>query len=291
MNDAGVSGNDFLDRLVDRTLGRSNAVAPRLPHVFEPLTVYVPSDAAVSDRAEPERYPSRVDVEGNHAEKLRPEAGYPVEPVAALDPAPTTALSPILSLEPKDGETPDPVASERRGASHEPAQQAEDVRSMQAQIAKSDSQKRQPAVTLRKTEKEERSSRSLSESPALYSTEENEVSQPSSTESQLQRRSVAANPEPSPPRDERWPDKMPATGILVAKSMPTLGPLRPAVPRMGRDETAEAVGPESVINVTIGRVEVRAVRGSTALPRGQGETNRRVPLSLGDYLKRRGEGK
>jgi hypothetical protein len=58
----------------------------------------------------------------------------------------------------------------------------------------------------------------------------------------------------------------------------------PSAPRGERQTQAPAQQQEPVINVTIGRVEVRAVQGAPSRPRAEAAKSR--PLSLDDYLKR-----
>ena len=86
------------------------------------------------------------------------------------------------------------------------------------------------------------------------------------------------------------------SGVLIPKPTAGPAPYPPAreAPRAdaasaARDFTANTLMTEQsvpVINVTIGRVEVRAVQPPAGKPRS--EPSRPKPLSLDDYLKQRG---
>ena len=87
----------------------------------------------------------------------------------------------------------------------------------------------------------------------------------------------------------------PASGVLIPKpaAAPVPYPSQREAPGTGsataRDLTSApptAEQPAPVINVTIGRVEVRAVQASAGKPRIEASTPK--PLSLDDYLKQRG---
>jgi hypothetical protein len=73
---------------------------------------------------------------------------------------------------------------------------------------------------------------------------------------------------------------IPRVGVLAEPKPPLASSRDVPLSESGQDQSPP------VINVTIGRVEVRAVQAPTGRPRV--EPARPKPLSLDDYLKQRG---
>lgn len=257
----------FLSHLVARARGTDSAIEPRLPSLFEPVAV--PSTALAAEPAELSVPPSP-----------RPDTAPDGVPGAKQPPA-VGGLRP-LELPPLTGSARREEAPLEEGRqAHEPP-----ARPVPRAVARAAASMGFPA--------EEPGSR-----PATAG------SRPDAAPRERPRPRGSSAPSAAPLETERAkagavtgeqrsvlqePERR-APGALVAQPVAVL------VPRIGiqapqashrdlppADDMREQPAP--VINVTIGRVEVRAVPGAPAKPRIEQAKPR--ALSLDDYLKQRG---
>jgi hypothetical protein len=288
---------DFLSRLVTKARGDDSAIAPRLPSLFEPISpaeiaipVDMPEPAAPQEVAHeprtiaPESRPERKEQDAPRREG-QPLTIHRVElalaPVAAVAPreverttadgqeAPPGSLVPVPSLVPTVMPSPhgEPLTEDVAPTVVETMpRHEEEPRARTTGPAP----REQPAFVAGKTR----------------------IVQHVETLSR-ERRDTA--PEPPQPDHHESPAQV---GVLVpqgfAVSAPRAAQAAPQMPLPGsRRELAHAEPnaeqPTPVINVTIGRVEVRAVQGAAARPRT--DPSKPKSLSLDDYLKQRGGGR
>lgn len=245
--------SDFLDRLASRAIGSETMLAPRLPSLFEPLqpTPIMPLTETGDARArDGEKTPDTVATPA----AVRPSSAFAVEPIRR-------STSHVMS--------PD------RTAPSEPASAAaipRDVAGPSAPVASA-------ALGVAMVERSAGPARSEDLSKARTS----------STVQPRQTRIQAAQPEakPEPVAGSLWPAPEPVFSRPSASSEPvrsgraTASPSR-AVPLGRSSETMD----ESVVHVSIGRLEVRAAPSASAPSRRRPGPQ---PASLDDYLRQRGD--
>lgn len=264
---AGSLGADFLGHLVALARGSAGTIAPRLPSLFEPISpAYAPeeTDAGPAPLA---TAPSAPDAAGTAPHAKQPAAKQwatphhdqrgsdDVQPDAARR---SDRVAPVT--EPAAG--PAPVAVP-------PAPLARPtvllpVPTRQGGVERNDASEPLPRVTDRTA-------------PPLATREEPAAS-------------IRRSPGGTGPAAAPAPAPKPVEGALLPQPVAVALPrttLRPDAGPPPRVPEPEQAGP--VINVTIGRVEVRAVPAAPARPRAEGM--RPTPLSLDDYLKQRGGGR
>ena len=251
---------DFFNRIVEKARGAESAIAPRLPSLFEPLP-----GAAVA--------PS-------------PDAEEPAPAVAAHEleahrPTPMTPRNPIMhELRPLTSHS---VETAEQGNEFVPRENDRPVRA--AEVAPMGRLQPLPVVTR------------IVESPATRPNEQKPDEKPESgvMRSDKTRLSRTWESEHEVPQPQQLHKEL---GVLMPKpaAIPvpfTIGMNAPRVDSpTGRGFAANtplAEQPAPVINVTIGRVEVRAAQAPTARPRAN--ATKPKPLSLDDYLKQRGGGR
>lgn len=249
---------DFFNRIVAKARGAESGVAPRLPSLFEPVAgVAMAPMTAIEEQvaagrdlqdAPPASMVSRSPV--THA--LRPLAPRPVEALA-------------------QGDELDPIEHDRQGRSAEAApvatlQPVPVVTQLVVRPAtRPDEQQPEgkPEFGVMRADKTGlgRTQESSDEASGIGEPKEGHQ------ESGVLIPKPAAVPVPYPTRR-----KAPGTGSATARDLTSRPPL--------------AEPPAPVINVTIGRVEVRAVQAPAAKPRI--DPSKPKALSLDDYLKQRG---
>jgi hypothetical protein len=269
-------GSDFLARVVDSVFGRGSRLEPRLPSRFEPhtfaaATVTWPAEfartdgeriasAQIEDRPERERHRQTVPRDAP-ASREDPQVG--MDPPDASTPRAALALA---LARPHDEDTdrdvltpmlPGPLEAgrdRRAETAHEPQRAALDSPSgvLRAQRVISTTETTDQSMGVRAPENREASPRSSE-------------------------RSVRWHDHPMAPVPQMH-------GIVVepatARHRPARDPLHA--------ETAKA-GSEPVVNVTIGRIEVRAVPAQSGSTRQRSEGPK--PMSLDDYLRQREGGR
>jgi len=287
--------NDFLGRLIERERGAAGAVAPRLPSLYEPRSDALaaePAEAKAEDTSEtlhgeiPRGAPQR------HHEPLSAESATAQRAVQAAD---TVSAEPIVKLVARSAPqaASDTISSARSHLDAPPLQE-----------------RATPDVDSRKPESPTpHASIAAPLSPEIASRAAASVAAPGPEPSP--RRTVAQLVAPGesdtaePMRSVRPLPVMPVTSITHqngdgvsaapvgarAPTPPNLGEIAPApVPYPGgaapsRDRDAPA--PIPTIQVTIGRVEVRAVQAPAREARPVRASEQ--PMSLDEYLRRRGQ--
>jgi len=278
----------FLNRIVEKALGVASPIEPRLPSLFESLPgmdampglgtdrQVTPATAGQPYAAEHEPAPTLENAP--HTHKARARSGD--------DPK----IAPRAHAQPGDEPQKTPVAQEAHvaAATLVPAntvlQQIDRARLDTAAHANLNKADPQEDSVVRKLD-------SVSPmSPALL---------PTKTPTILR---IDDDPHPTrgiapdePGQAVHRTQKEVEKGALVPDQVSSLLPPRAAMvaPNMPARTYQDAVHGEltqeqqtPVINVTIGRVEVRAIQGSPSRPRA--EPSKPKPLSLDDYLKQQG---
>ena len=295
---------DFLDRVINKTLGAGDAIQPRLPAFYEPamglgpsavtalpIEITAPGDAAMNQSAQRViRDVPAQQMHDVHAEPVSPNLGqdlaYTVPArernqsvatgpedrtprLATLTPTAPTAAMPEANLRVVMLPTEEGVTIPRRtpALSLQLAQEAADA----------PPRIRAPLTVLQ-----------TAPLPAMVSILANEDN--------------ALDEIRSP--HKRWHEPGPVNGEAV-----TRGALIPAATAVAQNTAVQSrseagwqlsssqqsqtsdADPVPVVNVTIGRVEVRAVQAPSAPAREHTELRRAKPMSLDDYLKQRGGGR
>lgn len=252
---------DFFNRIVVKARGAESSIAPRLPALFEPVSGvgWTPTTAieeelatSVAARALQEPQPASVPPRGPGMHELHPLAPRPVETAG-------------------QGDEPVPAKPGRQAR----AAEASSVASLQPL----------PVIA------------GIVASPATRPGEQQSDYKPEPDVMRTAKTVLRRTPESAREVSGPGPKELhQESGVLIPK--PTVGPAPyPAareapgadVATAARDFTANTPMTEQsapVINVTIGRVEVRAVHAPAGKPRN--EPSRPKPLSLDDYLKQRG---
>lgn len=264
---------DFLGRMVTKALGAGSAIAPRLPSLFEPVSG------------------AEVVPAGEFAESAaRPSTTRDADPERVPQEKPSSSMNEIL---------PHNISRV------EDAQPANDVRPMEA---KREAREPQGSPALLGTPLAAAIVSLTSQDPAPR---RNHARPADDTESAVEGKpalvavgtAMLRETETGRAREPKRVDEQPGldqnkrrrqSGALMPEpvaAMVTRTGLKPAMP-LGRDLPPAEAGqdqPAPVINVTIGRVEVRAVQGAQTQPRVANAKPK--TLSLDDYLKQRGGGR
>jgi len=283
---------DYLGRLVRRALGGTSAIGPRLPSVFEPPEAAMPPvvDPPTEPGAEESSLPRRLD-------SLTAEDGEPRRPLAgALEGKPDRVRHDAVAAE--NGHRP----PEPRSDPGEPAPTPSNLRLTSTAIEESPRlEGRSEPVAGPRIEALQRAGvlaaprRDGRRSP-IAATADREVaaaSAPSTFDAQV----VALDGVGARPRAD-GADRLPrddagaahVVGALVPPALTIFatpshraGKPSPPPPRASAPETDAP----TVVNVTIGRVEVRAVPESAASASPPADP-RHAPMSIDEYLRRRG---
>lgn len=263
--------SDFLSRLAERALGVAKAVEPRLPAVFEPAAPAMaePAPAAAREpvvRVETGReVPSRMRVREPRVTERTVflEKPGPSSPPAA-EPHPGEAASPPAQPPVRLREPDAPrEAAEPKPAAPRPAAAHETVRP----VVRIERRTEAGPTILRETNT--RVDNVILREPRRETTARIE-------REAAPRQQAGRQPEPVPDGER------PATALSAGLRDKTVPPF--PMPALKRREKPDAP-PQTTVQVTIGRVEVRAAPPAAA-PR------RRAPsppvMSLEEYLRRRG---
>jgi hypothetical protein len=278
---------DFLDNLIDRHADVAPQIKPRLPSIFEPAVSRGGLDLAVKEEATPPGETETLRQPPRAAQPVGlPTVAEPVRPIAS--PAPTVPVEeekpsvkvglnkPVFSLSPRETPTlPPPLQRVSEESAREPG--------LNEGFPK-------PSVTLiapvmgrvRHAHQEERMEHT---SPNLKATAKE---QPPVKESlnrpvfSLSPRETPTLPPPLQGRSEKG-----VRGLNQGLLNPSTPLIAPVIPSMAGPERPVS-RPEPVINVTIGRIEVRA----TVSPQRQTpKPESRTPvMGLEEYLRRRSGG-
>lgn len=299
--------SDFLGRLVDKALGRSDAVGPKLPSLFEPpqpsaaapdphLELSTQSDHEMEREALSQHKPARLamfEAERDFSRQVNVEEdpdGLDFHPPRADGERRTVevevrtvaddAASPVASVQRFAGigsvraftQPMQKSLSENHPSIEPPTEQTRKAVPVATRPATSDSAERTaPAILANRVS-------------APFVTSSEAVSEPAI---EYQKRETFRIPSFE---DRAHPEgigtMLPKVPFVIAS--PLTGP-RPA--KEHAPPPAQELQNEPVINVTIGKIEVRAATGGSKMPRPANESRGQKPMSLADYLKRRGAGR
>jgi hypothetical protein len=267
--EAGGMAAGFVEHLVAKARGTASTIAPRLPSLFEPVV------ALQAPEKTPEETKEETDAASAPAwtpaarevAQTVPDAGpLPVPPQAASRDGDRSGHARSGAAKDRIGQAvslPDPNAT--------PALAALPLPSMTTIPAPQPSRPRRADVDV-----------SAVLEPATG------TRHPAHTVAMGEERAIPPQPAPGVDRPAPLPPDRPyATGILVPQ--PPAVALPPAALRSEAESSTGAAAAEQsapVINVTIGRVEVRAVQ--SAPPAARASAPKPKPLGLDDYLKQRG---
>jgi hypothetical protein len=291
---------DFLSRVIDGAFERGNALEPRRPSVFEPPTADFGAPVAWSvehaDRGEERAVlasvarqserednrltvPSAVTTPGN---SVPPEIDHPQThrirnpsaTVSALMPAYEPELAPIAAVRSPVPSTE--KASERNVLTAKPLPVAKNVHleaSVEQQHKPQHPVPDSPIGVLL----------AQKAMPTMVTPRESTLVVPAPEKREASRQSIQR---PEHLQGQIVSPKQELGRIIIEpptlRHRPERQPLH-----------ADVVSPSSepVVNVTIGRVEIRAVQAPSATPRQRAEPHGAKPMSLDDYLKQRGAGR
>ena len=283
---------DYLSTLLARSQPGGGLVRPRTAALFEPrgpagpsLPPEVEETASASETGAPETRPMAA-----RQDEPRPEPPAPAEaPAGRLRPGPVLP-------EPARSEARSP-ASPRPGALQprpEPARQpappeAEATRTVRPAVAPAKPAKPAPPAPPRV---EIRAMERVVERSEQQVIVERTIVAPAAPPPTRRADPVEPEGDEAQPARRAAPDR-PLGAALVVR--PRVAPARPSEPpaRAGREASMPAAAPaEPAVQVTIGRIEVRAESAPASVPAGRrGKGNGRgAVMSLDEYLKLRSNG-
>ena len=289
---ANAGETNFLGRLVDKSLGRADVVQPRLPSLFEPIA---PGDAAVGlvahdERAEPTEESREAPPARPRGKAPRTQATWETESGEEQASAPSTAeadRSPPAVV-------PDPTSLSR------PLEHAS-VSDQAAQNAFA-AERTRPLQSF--STEQERPVATIAEEVVVPSPRPLTISESAGEPAIPKRIDGAMFSEPRAHHGDRqegvqpiatakpWSrDAVTHAGTLLPKMRPEVYeswsvPPQPPHESQASGEQQQTSGSAPVINVTIGRVEVRAVQQPLG-GRPPMASRSAQPMSLVDYLHRR----
>ena len=293
---------DFIQRLVSRALDEDSAIEPRLPSLFEPasaswvdtdwqdMSAQVADEAAEGDagdnRLETGRHRGEVAPVPTGGDDNLPQTTSPRD-VALTAAAPAPELRPIAPGD-VDGEAHPSatVTPPHQLVAAARARAAPNVRSMQAKSAKRPAPNL-PDVPIRGLRPLVGEERAVARRPSTA-----DPDQPVAAPSLTARRSSFADMD-DPANFPVSTGRGGARGALVPSSTAAAQRIAVALPgvpyRPGRNEALIEHADDSAaptVNVTIGRVEVRALPAATTV-KPRNERRGPQPMTLDDYLKQR----
>lgn len=287
---------DFLDRIVDKAIGTDDAMQPHLPSFYEPVTGPVPSAAA----------DWRADIDSPVAEVAdRPSQQAPRDaPLAPRDlptesPPPQAGRERVAAVSADELTPPVPTRPQPRTTALPTLTPI--AANLEAQHGVAMPLAEEGLATPRR-------SPTLSQQPAPIARDA-----PAHHEAPVALLQAASHPSIAPPRasdgnvldDPRMTHEgrqelppvraeVAARGALIPAAAPVAYARAGQTPG-ARWQTSALQGsrpPDAdsppVVNVTIGRIEVRTVQAPSAAPRQRTEPRAPKPMSLDDYLKQRG---
>ena len=300
MNDAAGSPNgarvpDFLQQIVDRAFDRASPLSPRLPSLFEPpaATFVWPAGADGEDAVRPrvegtEDQPARDAVRPDRsslASAATKDAGNLRQPdgdsvrVAPPTDAHGAEAAVAIAQAPRDRET-DRAAATLATARDTPRIEAETT--LPSQVAVDDATPGRQHHQLRLADEELPRGVLAAQRPIAFA----QADGSSTVEPGRPRGDVLPRPVDGDvrPADPRHASEVPVRRIVLEPPTTSRRPHREPL-RAGPTPPE----PEPVVNVTIGRIEVRAVAAPPAPTRQRAQAQK--PLSLDEYLKQRGSGR
>lgn len=277
--------NDYLNNLVARTLRRSPVVRPRLPSLFEPLSVaavHPVSASAQSETFHEDETPTPPASEVSRALPLvKPLLQHPESP--KVDTGSRTNTPHTL----------EPDISKTLESSWTPLSRAEETTLPGAQILTPAGSLTTRAEAHRAGSLSERSTQSPSPKPGTKSSAAEPEVYGSARRSTSETRLIVSNNSPDGPPSSGRRDLLETTAKRALASRSDHSAMRrdDGVLFPTPNEATQFPEPETpqTISVTIGRVDVRAV-----FPQPQAPRVRRAhpaPMSLDEYLKQRSEGR
>jgi hypothetical protein len=287
-----MAAPDFLARLVVRARDGSTGIEPRLPSVFEPRQDgTIPFVAGWADRVAAgveNEEPPMAQIAAKPAERDRPAAPAPEAPgevAGRQDAGSRRAMEPPLqgSTEIEPPRTPPitPVRNRRDSAETGNETRIEAPgRTRPPPLAP-------PEISLLELALRWGETHGSPPNPAAS------PQAPSPVSETVERRPIAAPVETAvQPHGDAGEARTLVPRARAGRQAVVAVPLTiPWRPRREESIAATKAPAEQVINVTIGRVEVRAVAAPTPSARAPVTRQRPGPLSLDDYLKQRGSGR
>lgn len=291
--------SDFLAHLVDKALGRSDALAPRLPYLFEPAGPAAngapgqPSEE-LQERRDPAPDPQqhtrhtpafRVAGKNPSEEPSRAEVGSPMDRVRAR------ALSGVEET----------FATERKAVAAEPAPRDTEVDMPQGSTPADGTEQAIGFLLATPPEPAPRElarsraptqlppgSRRIRTPPPDYQREpavewRRPVTTPAHVEPETTLRPRVGISQEGPPIALPAPGRTSPAPVLA----PAMTLHRPPRDSPQSEAPAPASVADPVVNVTIGRLEVRAVHAPAVQARSRSEVQRPSPMSLEEYLRGR----
>lgn len=264
MNEStGAAGTDFLGRIVDKALGHDGGLRPRVPSLFEPV---FPSGTGMAEN--PQAVEASGEAAGDTLPPLREHDGVRLQPARVTEAQPDR---PVTRSRPPE---PAPLA-----ASRTEALPAAPIPLAATHV---------PSAVALPSIRDDYDTAALPRASAVHVPH---------TDTDDVRRSTAVDPSAAAAADEIAISgrRLRQNGALTPSfdrnahaiaAEPQAMHRRPASPQSRLGDSA--AGTEPVVNVTIGRVEVRAAM-QPAPPRIEARGPR--PTSLDDYLKQRGSGR
>jgi hypothetical protein len=283
--------SDFLTNLAARALNRAEAARPRLASRFEPPLLAGAFSSAFAHDAEMTATDAFIEAPSSQTTEARPSnfAQPPIDSLTNQKPAALTEFreasdaksarrqpnesTPQLDRPPLDDKLRlIPTASSSETTEHEPRQLKADVApSRESRVEQGEERARMSEQTTAEGSRVSPSERFFDDA-GLRRLEER-VRRQEALQRERQQQAEAASIVPAAP--QKFVDPRASVG-------PPLAQPPPALPAPG--EIAEPNAPS--INVTIGRIDVRAVMPQTPAP-VRAAARPRPALSLEDYLKQR----
>lgn len=258
---------DFLDNLIDRHLDAAPQIKPRLPSMFEPEISQGGLDVAAPDNYAPEME-NTVSRPSVRTEKIAPPHG------GTMDPPPfahiTTPATPATAIQAKQPKA-DPVTGWHQQIRSPEATVNEGPMPFVPRKEESRGSKN-PPVPIVPARKEETATGSY---PVQTATSTELMGRVRHAHKQKPTEHTSPNPRAT------------ADGLTQGLLNPSATLIAPLIPSPAGQERSISQ-PEPVINVTIGRIEVRA---TASQQKQTSRPERRVPvMSLEEYLRHRSGG-
>ena len=298
---------DFLDNLIDRHVDAAPQIMPRLPSIFEPEVSHGGLDVAVPDSNAPEM--EETDILPSRQVTIPtafPTVVESVQPKAAR--APTV---PAREEKPSRKATPNesvfPLSPRERAGVREVNSTSDPLTLTLSQRERGFNQGfLKPSATLIaplmgrvRHAHQQKPTEYTSPNPQATAEEQTSVTEPVNRPVfSLSHRKIPTVPPPSQGGGEEGVRQLNSTcdpltlsrregGLTQGLLTPSATSIAPAIPYPAGPERPVSQ-PEPVINVTIGRIEVRATPAST--PQSQKTRSTPPVMTLDEYLQQRGKG-
>lgn len=254
---------DFLSHIVVKARGAESSIAPRLPAMFEPV-----AGVELAPMEATEEW--MTSVAARELQALQPTSMPSRSPAGMHEPRPL-APRPVRTTEQADERVPGEADRRERAAEGVPVASLQPLPGRAGVVA---SPATRPAGQRSDFKPETGVLRAASAVLRRAQGRAREVSGPVPNDLHQESGVLIPKPEASPAPYSAIRAAPRADAASAARDFPANTP------------TMQMTEPPPVINVTIGRVEVRAVQPPAGKPRS--EPSRPKPLSLDDYLKQRG---